>query len=517
MKATSRVSRIFFLGFLLLAACSEKAAQPEFPNAPIELRQIPFATAQALLAWSAQDAAIADYRVVRMLSLIELNMSDKELSPLPVLLYDFDSSPRYYEFIVLDAFGQPTATLCSYARKDQAGVVAYMLPYLRNYQNLGVKSQHTQAFAYQYPSEIFYGIATRSGEAPQALSTAQGTIVSEMPPVQHQINPLAQIESMDAEYFEIMGITKVDLEVQKASLTEALVSAQADAKAYWEMADLLSPELISKNEQGWIKTKGSSTWIDEFVLPQYDTEPMQKTFWRGGCGPSAVANIYRGLYDSYNGMYLPIWGDPDFDNPAAEQRFYMFGDENDRRAVYFYYDNGDHDGDGNLNITDKEWVTQQSAKSDNGLYADLCDFGWYYFFGNSIGQYLGMNWGAALPINLTQSLERVTNKQYTISLLPIVAPHHHIRTQKLPVLLLRGDFIHYLNAFGSRHEYWQWETVFNLFGLKIPISTPKIITHSWLKINDNGNDKNTGKYNHLPYWMDDNISQAILRFGVYKK
>ena len=515
MKTSNLLSTLFCLG--LLMACSEKAALLEPPNTPIGLHQIPFATSETLLAWPQSNAAIADYRVVRMLSLLEMNIDDKELSPLPVLLYDFDSSPQYYEFIVLDSSGQPTGTLCTYARKDQAGVIAYILPYLRNYQTLGVKSQQMQAFAHQYPSEIFYGMATRSGEAPQALYTAQGLLIDEVPPVQHQVNPLAQIESIDAEYFEIMGITETDLSAQKSQVAEALISAQADAQTYWEMADLIASELISKNTQGYIKTKGSATWLDEFVLPQYNTEAMQKTFWRGGCGPSAVANIYRGLYDSYKGMYLPIWGDPEFDDPAAEQRIYMFGNENDRRAVYFYYDKGDHDGDGNLNITDREWVTQQSAKSDNGLYADLCDFGWYYFFGNSIGQYLGMNWGAALPINLTQSLERVTNKQYTISLLPIVAPHHHIRTQKLPVLLLRGDFIHYLNAFGSRHEYWQWETVFNLFGLKIPISTPKIITHSWLKINDSGSDKNTGKYNHLPYWMDDNISQAILRFGVYKK
>ena len=514
---TSRIFyAIFAFGIFSLAACSKEAALTEFPNTATELHQIPFAQADALLAYSQNNDAIADYRVVRMLSLIEMDINASELSPLPVLLYDFDSSPRYYEFILLDASGQPTGTLCCYARKDQAGVIAYMLPYLRNYQALGVKSLQMQAFAYQYPSEVFFGIATRSGEAPAALTTDQGLLINEIPPVQHQLNPVAQIEAIDAEYFEAMGITEADLESQKASIAQALIEAEAHAKAYWEMADLLAPDLVRQNEQGWVKTKGTSRWIDEFILPQYDTEPMQKTFWRGGCGPSALANIYRGLFDSYNGMYLPIWGDPGFEDPAAEQRLYMYGEEGDRRAVYFYYDEvGDHDGDGQLNVVDREWVAEQSAKSDNGFYADLCDYDWYYFYANNIGKYFGQNWGAALPFNLTQSLERVSKGKYTVSLLPILTPHHHIRNKKLPSLLLRSDFGHYLNAYGSRQEYWQWETVLNIFGLKLSLSTPKIVTHSWFKINDSGSD--TGKYNHLPFWMDDNICQAILRFGINEK
>ena len=499
---------IFSCFFVSIAASCSRDVVPtpatDKTFVPISLCDIPFATQNQLDAWQG-DPNIVYYRTARMLAMIELEYSSHKVSERPVILFDFDSTPRYYEFIVTGGDGAPQSTICTYARKEQPAVVAFILPFLREYNPIATKSFGTHTFVLNYPSQFYYGFATRSGDAPASLFHLDGRLEQEIPPVQHLLDPIEQMERLGDDFFNAMGIE--DLTTQKAAIADAFYAEKEAAVTYWEQVALIEEELIAQEKKGWMQTKATTTRIDEFVLPQYDTEQMQKTRWMGGCGPSALANMYRGLYDSYKGFYLPLWGDPDFLDPNAPGRIIADG-----RAVYFYKDFEDDDNNGKVNIVDPEWIKARSAFMDNGLYADICDY-WWYSFPSRIPFF--PNWGAALPINLTHSLERISNNEYTLSVLPILFSHHHIRSEKLSVILLSTDFNHFLHAYGSRLQYWKWETVFTLFGKELHIGLPEMVTHRWFKINDSGTDM--VDYDMLPFWMDDCISNSILHFGVYKK
>lgn len=493
---------------LIMSACSKTAdpilsqLRPEVP-VPVQMHHIPFASQAELDVWQG-DPNVVYYRTARMLAMLELEYGSSAFSERPVVLYDFDATPRYYEFVITDGDGKPYATVCTYARKDQPAVLAFMLPYIRDYAPQ-VKSMGLQTYALRYPTQLYYGLPTRSGSTPVLLMNDNHWERPEVPPVQHQLDHMAQIDAMDADYFAALGID--DFPAQRAAIAEALQAEQQAANMYWELVALIEDDLIALEKKGWVQTKATTVRVDEFVLEQYDTEAMQKTRWTGGCGPSALANMYRGLYDSYKGMYLPIYGDENFMEEGVDGRFYW-----DDRAVYFYKDMNDDDGDGIANIVDRKWIEARSALTDNGLYADICDNWWHYF---AYRIPLVPTWGAALPINLTHSLERVSNNEYTISILPICFSHHHIRTRKLSVILLNSGFSHYLHAYGSRERYWKWDTIFKLFGKEVRMGTPEIVTHRWFKINDSGTDME--KHNMLPFWMADCITNSIFHFGVYKR
>ena len=509
MKKKSILVIAACLSLLMVASCSKEpvvTSSNQDAPAPIILNDIPFATQNQLDIWQG-NADIVYYRTARMLAMIELGYNSCELSERPVIVYDFDNTPRYYEFIVVSPDGLPKSTICTYARKEQPAIVAFMLENVRDYRTINTKasSMNLNTFALRYPTQLYYGVVTRSGEAPTTLLTSKGVPVQEVPPVQHLLDPLALIDALGEAYFSALGIE--DLPAHKADIAQALLAEQEAAVLFWEQVAIIEDDLIAQEKAGWIVTKGTTTRIDEHILLQYDTEQMQKTRWNGGCGPSALSNMYRGLYDSYKGVYLPLWGDPDFLSTDAPGRII----ENDR-AVYFYKDFEDDNGDGVANIVDREWIETRSARSDNGLYADICDYGLYYFAYKI--PYVP-TWGAAIPLNLTCALERVSNGEYTLSVVPWLTSHHNIRTHNLSMIMLTADFSHYLHAYGSRKQYWKWELVFSLFGKEVRIGTPEIVTHGWFKINDSGTDMN--EHDMLPFWMDDCITNSIFRFAVLKR
>ena len=505
-KKTTFLSSLLISAIILaFSSCTKEPTASFYKELPksVRLSDIPFASQAELDQWQG-DADIIYYRTARMLTMIEMGYSSHQILDRPVILYDFDSTPRYYEFILLSGDGKPNGTICTYARKEQPAVVAFMLPFLRDYQTLGVKSLGLNTFVCNCPDQLYYGLPTRQGASPHYLFNAEGGVEPEIPPVQYLLDPIAQMDALDAHYFEILGVERL---AQKAAVAEALHLEKEAATVYWEQVALIEEALIAQEKAGWVQTKATTTRIDEFILPQYDTEPMQKTRWSGGCGPSALANMYRGLYDHYKGVHLPLWGDDDFLQKKAEGRIHL-----GQRAIYFYKDLGDANGDGVINLVDRSWIEPRSACTDNGLYADICDYGWYYFVSRIP---LAPDWGAAFPINLTQALERITNNEYTLSILPTLCPHQHIRTQGLSVILLNTQFSHFLHAYGSREQYWKWETVFKLFGKEVRIDAPEIVTHRWFKVNDSGTDMS--KHNMLPFWADDCITNFIFRFAVSKK
>lgn len=213
-----------------------------------------------------------------------------------------------------------------------------------------------------------------------------------------------------------------------------------------------------------------------------------------------MANAYRGLYTQYKGVYLPLWGDVGFE---YDLRHY----EADR-ALYDYKNFEDPDGDGAVNLLDREWVEAHSALSDNGLYADICDFILYYNayripnFSNE--------WGVALPGNLARALVKITGGDYYLGAACDV--HRHIRQNHLPLICLKANMTHYFCAIGSRYNTWRWEKIYSLFGKKYTYKSQVYISKKWFLVTDNGSDTDDNDY--LPLWVKDDFDHIALRLAV---
>ena len=392
-----------------------------------------------------------DYHVARVLAAMELGMDVKDLAEVPHILYDVNDVPNYYEFTSQN----PVGTIVTYATKVDEGVVAYILNEIRP----ATKSQLME-YCVGYP----YGITTCKEEAISLQAAAEVYV--------------AELEDIRAER-----------EAQSAAV-------EPQVQSFWQQIDALTPELLALNTQGYPQTKAQTTQ-QEWVIPAYDTEAMQKTFWKGGCGPAAIAMWYRGVYTHYKGVYLPIHGDPEFNN--VEGRVTENG-----VSYYFYKDEGDHDGDGEKNMLDREWVSAQSQALDNGLYADIANFSWFYFFGNA---FPCIGWGAALPTDLPGCVERVTD-EYTCSMFPLLgnARQKQIIDKQLSMIALTGIFEHYIHVYGYR----EYKTQYNILGLKL-----NVVSSRFWKANDNGT-KNA-EHASQAYWVKDNILNITALFPIKRK
>ena len=127
-----KIKLILFICIALLTSC-ETDFSPEASVIESSISKasndnasnIPFADSTSLAAFKT-DKSILNYNFARKLALIELEGSDFKsdmnwkgcgLSNKPVLIYGFDSKPKYYEFIVKDAENKSIGTVTVNARK----------------------------------------------------------------------------------------------------------------------------------------------------------------------------------------------------------------------------------------------------------------------------------------------------------------------------------------------------------------------------------------------------------------
>lgn len=429
----------------------------------------------------------------RNLALLELQQSFPEyfegqsspvtLSVTPKPVQDANGALRFLAY-TLQRKGQEVATVYTYPDKTHAGVVA------------GV-----------YPATQKSGMdpATRkSGMNPSACER-----VDLMPTPVESVTE-ATLDSL------LTGFSATEVAAFKASMQAEQQQYKDQVAAFWACVEGIEDDLSQPIDQNLLLplTKGGITGgtirqdVDSFIIPRYHSEALFKTRWKGGCGPSAIANAYRGLYTHYNGVYLPIWGDPDF--VQEEQPLNLRHYEGDR-ALYDYKNFEDPDGDGAVNLLEREWVESHSQYSDNGLYAAICDSYIYYNAYRIEG--IINEWGASLPSTLASALCRITNGAYYLG--ATLDAHEYLRSHQLPLICLRADFHHYLCAIGSKYETWQWEKIYKLFGKSFTYKTPLVITKKWLLFTDNGTD--TENNNYLPIWVEDDRDHIILHMPVVLK
>lgn len=253
---------------LSFSSCSKDTTEHHFsPTEKVQetskkLGKIPYASKEELDKFSANQK-IVNYALSRETALFDLQDFKKEvfqnkenlaLSELPVIVYDYDNTPKYYEFIVLEN-GKEIGTITSFAKKEVPGFTAYVLPFVRNYSD-----KNATLYSNVYPN-----ISERQE---QTLQVSARKVIS-----------------------------KEELQIRE------------EARAFWEEID--NPKTDELPISPLVRA-----WNEEHTIPEFNNEALLRTHFWGDCGPAALAWLYRAYNTHYKGVYYPLHGEND--NPTLK-------------------------------------------------------------------------------------------------------------------------------------------------------------------------------------------------------
>lgn len=310
--------------------------------------------------YSANTSNVIHFNVARIIASAELMAGaisiygcnePWQLTQLPKVVYNYDNSPKYYEFgLIID--GNLSGTITTFAQKEIAGVIAYALPLL------DYSCDSVDYYIGNYPNR-YYGTGgicyLKNCDEPLSETELYEFAATDE---EERENMFLMMDQDD-----INGILDdCNEEGSDIDLTDEI----AERDAYWETIDnyiaehpdildfdnlsvtSLSTEAFAAHISGGYFLADDETMIADiieeldyavgycntFTLQQYSNPRLQATHWSGFCGPAACAWVYRGKYDSYNNHYLPICGDGNHYNNDAYFYDYYTGEMNNSYAWY---------------------------------------------------------------------------------------------------------------------------------------------------------------------------------------
>lgn len=411
-KIAIAIVTIIFASGAIFYACQKESS---ITNSLLRSQKsMPFAS-ETELAQFDNDPYIIHYKVARYLAyeeienclfeFLELDKGSYKLTELPVIIWDFDSRPKYYEFGIL-VNGNLAKTVTTLAKKESTNMCCFMFNEVIEHQTI----ENYHFFVGLYPN-VFFGKPSSPNNPPSILLDENGETAPEIPSCNILTNYAKLIESMDEESRLNHQTTIQDMANEIAELNQGL-------ELFWSEVGEIQDEIIKMTDDEIfqdLETKSlKATLSDTYIIPSYNNSNLQLTRWRGWCGPSAISWIYKGLYTFYP--------------KNSTNRVRVKGDGSYREFT-----------DGNRASYNAD--NSSNPRADNGLYMRLrqeC-----VKTGNSYPMYqAGMNRG----------MKAVTNNSYGIDL--TLVPHNRIRNNKLPVLNMFGYSwsFHYVAAFGSGYE-----------------------------------------------------------------
>jgi len=484
---------------------------------PVVDDNIPY-TDTATLNSIAKTKGYVGYIIAHKLAVIQMNMSiDKQmnwngtkLSKFPVVVYDAKSNPKYYEFIVKKQDGTPIGTITAAAKEEVGASVAYLLPYVRNYNFVSSKGAAYKMISDGYPNHILVGIPGKGGNSPTGVfdpATGQ-SVYADTVLTEDAQGAVAAVNKMSQSTLDSLH---TDAGTLISGIHQRDQQNQQQAVEYWTMADSLNNKISNLSDDSLNAilntSKGFYTSSDKYIIPPFQNSNIQGTFWDGWCGPSAIALIYRAYYNSYHGFYLPLQNYAHFNttgylgNVGRKHRTSNAGE-------YFFNDLN------NTQSTDRTWVRNQSNLIDGGLYYDIANNSGMFWWRETFGG----NQGPTLPWNLSYALSKVSDGHLFLSPTPFLTlvplpltsnwpGHVWLRNAKTPLLCWTNFFSHYQVAIGSQIDYWNWDIIIKIWFIRINLGTVSIPTGKWLKMQDNGDKTQSNGYR--PYWKNDTWNYDI--------
>lgn len=399
------------------------------------------------------------------------------LTELPRMILDVDGSVKYYEYGLVED-NEITGIITVYAKREAPCAIAYMIPYVLPYEH----TDQDYCDIGVYPYRVFNdGVGYRTVEDDDEQNTHLDYPLEDVwDLVSDQLSPedLSQLNDLRN------GVSEPDVEFDNETalywnvIDDAYLALEYDL-GLGQCMDIVTfggdgdgPSYVVntyvQRMQDYLGTRQACR--DYTARPYCDTQ-LQQTFWRGACGPSALAWIYRGLRQVYslnNAIYLPIHGD-------GSQNYF-----NDLSYVGYY--------DFSLeNLDQLCWTQGQLVKNEYVQRSELVDNGltgvsYSYCFPVKVSgewQFIMFPW------HLDDAFSEVTNGDFTVAgdCTALVAASH-IQSNNLPVMLLQSNLKHYLVAYG--------------FGGIITPGNDIERKDLYFLIMDNGTE--ISKHYYKPYW-----------------
>ncbi len=328
----------------------------------------------------------------------------------PVIVYDYENKPYYYEFPLLYDGNAIVGTVTVAAQPQTDEIVAYVFPASINYSQY---SYTHQRYIGNYPV-VYYGNGqgmyqeTFSMEGTQIVSTlvdvTDDCITSVYERAQAMLNTIPEADK-DSMLEDIIGEPLLlDSTFIIGSLEDWLEDFRRPDTliGFWHDKEGEGGEIDAEFELNdqilqWIDENSSAVYEDDpshvGFLSEYSDHRLRLTHWGDFCGPSILSWTYRGKYDSYDEKYLPIFGD-NIDNTSL----YPYLCISDTNAVYSF---APYTNESNTYQTRSD----RSNSTDNGLY--------YTFFQETIKT------GEKFPLYLggmKRGVHNATNGAYTIKM-----------------------------------------------------------------------------------------------------
>ncbi|MDO5105505.1 hypothetical protein [Capnocytophaga sp.] len=254
---------------------------------------------------------VVHYEMARKIALLEmqlsghvqdLNWNGYHLSEKPMLIYDLESTPRFYDFIALDVENNPIGTLRVNATKNQNSVIKNIFTKTLNYNEMLSKSSvSTPSFFVDWKGTEFIGVKSKFGDTPtQITSIETGDIIA-----QNEIKELKNDEIIDVitkmlSEFHKENNQPIDINVVRDSMLIALEENIKGAEAYWQSMEEIEDELMEVSDEEinnsnskffgrirrWFSRKVLKTDETPYVIDKYHNERFNyrpgNGFW---CGP----------------------------------------------------------------------------------------------------------------------------------------------------------------------------------------------------------------------------------------
>ncbi|NOU59494.1 hypothetical protein [Marinifilum caeruleilacunae] len=326
------LKRIFTSLFLLFAVLScqkgELELNPKQDSSNDNINEmssdpIPYATITELTNFR-EDLDIVDYNLTRKLAILELsldefnsemNWEDCTLSEFPVILYGFDSKPKFYEFMVLDLDGNAIGAVRTDARRKTGGVLHQVRENIPEYQKLRTKSGIGTKLIADYAGNLYGGFVGKSDESPTRITNLKsGKLQPEMVELSDEqiladlsVNLRARAQEALSAINSITDPTILErvAEVHPANVENQILELEMSMQAehqqrdvYWAAVEANSQLLLATPDSEVPQVLGeifaAETEEDPMVfLPEYKETQEVSLITDSKCpGPYAMAWIY---------------------------------------------------------------------------------------------------------------------------------------------------------------------------------------------------------------------------------
>ncbi|MDM8161105.1 hypothetical protein QUH73_14870 [Labilibaculum sp. K2S] len=334
----------FLFSVFLMSCQTESLEEAEVTNQSIEkinedgFLNIPYSDSTTLSKFD-DDKEIINYKLARNIAMLEadgtgllkkMQWEGHVLSKQPVVIYGFDSKPKYYEFFYKDAESKEVGSVTVFARKKAPTVLQEVRGTVRNYDELYAKSDAGMKLIADWTGNMYMGIVGKSGDAPATVIDPEtGESVEGMKELSDEeiLDEVVNVLKNQAQDFNFSTDTISNLQLRD-SITQETTSIQQQADslkvtmqnehdqrdAYWEVMEqytdsfavLTDDEITNISSKSWF----SRTWrkfkniFNDKTTSEYELAEYKDNYTNEGeynpvkgysewCGPWAMDWIYH--------------------------------------------------------------------------------------------------------------------------------------------------------------------------------------------------------------------------------